>query len=160
MDENISKVQEKLETVSELVDKFGAQSKQLYEAEKELNSAKKSFESTVEKVLYQGNTMIAESKKWYEKATSDLLDLCCDCTDSFDSIKSVLEEKNFNDLCVKLSALTKVLSECTELKNELENIKIRQAEDRKFMESKFAELFEKLNVTDAPDDTSKNCEQS
>ena len=104
-----------------------------------------------------------EAQQWYEKATDDISNACYEFSDSFEALKNAFDEQKFKELCSKIAELTRILDECQALKNDLLDMTItvveevnkklesemtaihaRQAEDRAFMEAKFAELFERL----------------
>ena len=106
-----------------------------------------------------------EAQKWYEKTTEELGDACYNFEESFSSLKNAFDEENFKALCAKIAELAKILEECKALRDDLIGIKTdiveelskkiesemaavraQQAEDRAFIEAKFAQLLEKVSV--------------
>ena len=157
-------VQKKLEHVANLVDKFESQSKQLATAEKKLDSATEIVQAKVKEIIDNCKEVVSYTKDWTEKATEEIFDLSAKAGDAFEAIQNALDAENFMDLCEKLRELVSALEECNSLREdfanmqatiietinskieeELAKIKTQQEENRKFMEEKFAELFEKLN---------------
>ena len=167
MNENASKAQRKFEEVSRLVDEFGSQSEQLQASKKQLQKAVKTFEEKLEEIIQSVYAEMRvqkqgfeEAQKWYEKTTEEIGDVCYNFEESFGALKNAFDEANFKELCDKLSELARVLEECKSLcdnlsnlkagiveevsqkiEAEMESIRTQQADDRAFMESKFAELF-------------------
>jgi chromosome segregation ATPase len=181
MDKNVSKLQNKIKEIDELVEKFDSQSKQLDGSKDELQKATRTIEGKFEEQIqsvYAARKALTDSleevKKTCEKltgrenATVERYDMFIggiqSTTYTFstlsDSIKNALAKENFKELCDKLSELARVLEECKSLRDdlinlkasitneisqkveaEIESIRTQQADDRAFMESKFAELF-------------------
>ena len=84
-------------------------------------------------------------------------------TESFEPLKNAFDEENFKALCTKIGELAHVLEECKSLRDdllaiksniveevskkvetEMSDIRAQQTENRKFMESNFAELFKRF----------------
>ena len=167
MDKNVSKLQNKIKEIDELVEKFNSQSKQLDGSKEELQKAVKTFEEKREEIIQSVYAEMCvqkqgfeEAQKWYEKTTEEIGDVCYNFEESFGALKNAFDEANFKELCDKLSELARVLEECKSLRDDLSNLKAgiveevskkieaemesirtQQADDRAFMESKFAELF-------------------
>ena len=171
MNENASKAQRKFEEVSKLVDEFGSQSEQLQASKKQLQKAVKTFEEKLEEIIQSVYAEMRiqkqgfeEAQKWYEKTTEEIGDVCYNFEESFSALKNAFDEENFKALCTKIAELTKILEECKALRDDLISVKtdiveelskkiesemaafrVQQAEDRAFMEAKFAELLEKVS---------------
>lgn len=171
MNENASKAQRKFEEVSRLVDEFGSQSEQLQASKKQLQKAVKTFEEKLEEIIQSVYAEMRiqkqgfeEAKKWYEKTTEEIGDVCYNFEESFGALKNAFDEENFKALCAKIAELALILEECKALRDDLIGIKtdiivelskkiesemvavrVQQAEDRAYMEAKFAELLEKVS---------------
>ena len=152
--EQLSASRKELKNATRTIEgKFEEQIQSVYEARKALIDSLEEVKKTCEK---------------HENATVERYDMFIggiqSTTYTFstlsDSIKNALAKENFKELCDKLSELARVLEECKSLRDdlmnlkasitnevsqkveaEIESIRIQQADDRAFMESKFAELF-------------------
>ena len=98
-----------------------------------------------------------------------------DFLESTASLKNIFDEEKFKELCVKISELGQILEECKAMKdellrmksdiveeidkkveNEISAIRAQQVENRKFLEAKFSELFEKLLSSTTMENTAAN----
>ena len=182
MNENVSKAQGKFEEVSKLVDEFGNYSEQLQASKKQLQKATKTFEEKLDELIQSANAEIRtqkqgfeEAKRWYEKTTEEIGDVCYEFNESFGALKNIFDEENFKELCAKISELGQILEECKVMKDELlrmksdiveeidkkvetemSAIRAQQLENREFLERKFSELFEKLLSSTAVESTDAN----
>lgn len=163
MDNDLSKAENEFEKVSELVKRFGSQSKQIQSLEDVLQNMQKVFEKKAEEVIVSANQQLRDAKTWYEQTTDDIGALCSDLTDSFEPFQNVFDEVKIKDLCAKLSELVRVLEECKSLKEDIDNmrtginairddffsVKKQQEEDRAYLELMFSEILAKLEKVDS-----------
>lgn len=140
-------------------------------SQKQLDEASNLFDMKFEEVVQSVYSAINKQERELrdiKNSYKETIEILESASNNFNlstgAIKNAFDEKNFLELCCVLEALTQereackllrddflalranIIEEvCQKIEAEMASIRAQQEDDRAFMESKFAELFEKLN---------------
>lgn len=131
MDDQALLVEQTLQKVDGLIQKYGTQADSLRKNQQKFS---------------EGIQSLSQVQKWCEQTTEDLQTVAYDCTEMLKEMRTVLDTERFSDLCGQIAQLGKVLKECIDVKDALVSVR---PDIQAYTEERFKELNTLLASCDA-----------